>query len=291
MKTFKIPMVVMGFAALALASAVVSARGQATGQASQTVQAPPQFKESITVKAAPPTGSTSDYFLTFSGPIGVPGVTLPAGTYLFRFPVMGASVIQVLKADRSAVYALFYTIPIEKVDRSLKSDAHEVTWLERPAGSPPAIKAWFLPNQQSGYEFMYAKAKTGTEPSQKPRFEESIEVSAASRPGSTSDYFLTFSGPVGVPGVTLPKGTYLFRFPAQGVTAIQVLAADRSTTYAMFLTIPIENVDRGVTSDNHEVTWRMRAPDAPPAIKAWFLPNRATGYEFVYPSEAGPVNY
>ena len=57
-------------------------------------------------------GAASDYFLNFSGPVGIPGVTLPAGAFLFRFPVgTGTKVIQVLKADRSNTYAMFGTIP------------------------------------------------------------------------------------------------------------------------------------------------------------------------------------
>jgi hypothetical protein len=148
MKTFKISLVT-GLAVLAFASVVAHARAQATPQT------PPQFKETVVVVAGPKTGSTSDYYLTFSGPVGVPGVTLPQGTYIFRFPVQGATVIQVLKADRSAAYAMFHTIPVENVDRSSVSETHDVTWTMRAPDTPPAIKAWFLPNQTAGYEFVY----------------------------------------------------------------------------------------------------------------------------------------
>jgi hypothetical protein len=45
----------------------------------------------------------ADYrtFFTFSGPVTLPGVTLPAGTYLFRLadPTTGRKVINVLSAD------------------------------------------------------------------------------------------------------------------------------------------------------------------------------------------------
>lgn len=42
-------------------------------------------------------------YLTFSGPVSLPGVTLPADTYLFRFPSRRTtrSVIQVLSRDRT----------------------------------------------------------------------------------------------------------------------------------------------------------------------------------------------
>jgi hypothetical protein len=100
-----------------------------------------------------------------------------------------------------------------------------------------------------------------------------------------SDFFLTFSDSVAVPGVSLAAGTYLFRFPSTGAKVIQVLKADRSHEYAMFLTIPVENVDRTLSTDAHEVTWREHRADAPPAIKAWFPPGRTTGYEFLYPRD------
>ena len=50
-------------------------------------------------------------FFTFSGPVAVPGVTLPAGQYLFRLPTRIASgerhVMQVLSADGRNSYAMF----------------------------------------------------------------------------------------------------------------------------------------------------------------------------------------
>lgn len=99
MNNFKIP-VVIGCALLALTSvaAIASAQGQT-----------PRFEETLVVTATPRAGSPSEYFLTFSGPVAVPGVSLPAGTYLFRFP------------------------------------------------SETAIRAWFLPGQSIGYEFVYPK--------------------------------------------------------------------------------------------------------------------------------------
>ena len=69
---------------------------------------------------------------------------------------------------------------------------------------------------------------------QKPRFEETIVVTATPRAGSPSEYVMNFSAPVQVPGRTLPSGSYLFRFPSGSSKVIQVLKADRSNEYAMF---------------------------------------------------------
>ena len=135
----------------------------AGAQAAQKSDQPPRFEETLVVTATPKADTTvkggpADYFLTFSGPVGIPGVTLPAGTYLFRFPIGTATgVVQVLKADRSNAYAMFMTIPVQNIERSLSSDAQVVMWRERQAGAPPAIKEWYLPGQATGYEFVYPK--------------------------------------------------------------------------------------------------------------------------------------
>ena len=55
---------------------------------------------------------------TFSGPIALPGVTLPAGQYLFRLadPQSSAKVVQVLNADGTKSYGLFFTISAERLE-------------------------------------------------------------------------------------------------------------------------------------------------------------------------------
>jgi len=123
-------------------------------------QQPPRFEETLVVTATPKApevkGSPdTDYFLTFSAPVGVPHVTLPAGTYLFRFPAPGAKIIQVLKGDSSGEYAMFQAIEVRDTTRDLASKAQIVMWNERQAGAPPAIKTWFLPGKTTGYEFIY----------------------------------------------------------------------------------------------------------------------------------------
>lgn len=122
---------------------------------------------------------------------------------------------------------------------------------------------------------------------EKPRFEETIVVTATPRAGSPSEYILNFSGPVQVPGRVLPTGSYLFRFPTGTAKVIQVLKADRSKEYAIFHTIDVVDVNRippgDADIDAHRVTFRERtAPGMPPAIREWFAPGRATGWEFMY---------
>ena len=66
-----------------------------------------KFKEAITVQGTVRKG-VGDYMLTFSGPVALPGVSLAAGTYVFRQPV--GNVIQVSNAA-GMPYAMFSTIP------------------------------------------------------------------------------------------------------------------------------------------------------------------------------------
>lgn len=147
MRKFKIP-VVISCALLALISVAAGAKAQ--GQT-------PRFEDTLVVTATPKSGSLSEYFLTFSSPVAVPGMSLPAGTYLFKFPSEQAKVVQILKADRSNAYVMFHTSPVQDIERDLTSDAQELTWIESVAGEPRAIKAWFLPGQSTGYEFLYPK--------------------------------------------------------------------------------------------------------------------------------------
>ena len=106
------------------------------------------------------TGSAQTYderaVFTFSGPIAVPGVTLPAGQYLFRLadPTGSRKVVQVLSADGKTPYGMFFSLPAERVE---PASTPEVQFMETASGMPAAVKAWWYPGERSGYEFMYPK--------------------------------------------------------------------------------------------------------------------------------------
>jgi hypothetical protein len=92
----------------------------------------------------------------------------------------------------------------------------------------------------------------------------------------------TFNVPVSVPGVTLPPGTYQFRLgnPFNGRNVVHVFDRDGMKLYATFLTMPI---DLGKASDEPQVRMIERRGDLPHAIRAWWYPSDATGFEPVYP--------
>ena len=97
---------------------------------------------------------------TFSGPVEVPGVVLPAGTYQFKLadPDTDRNVIQILSNDGSQVYATLLTMPNDSVTAT---DDPIVRLEERPAGAPVAIRAICYPNA-TGMEFVYPAAPNAT---------------------------------------------------------------------------------------------------------------------------------
>ena len=93
-------------------------------------------------------------YFTFSAPVEIPGVALPAGTYMFKLADADGSrnVIRVLSKDGSKVYSTFFAIPDERLT---PTDKPVVTFEETPVGTPEAIKAWFYPGDTVGHEFVY----------------------------------------------------------------------------------------------------------------------------------------
>jgi hypothetical protein len=100
--------------------------------------------------------------------------------------------------------------------------------------------------------------------------------------GSPSDLFLTFSGPVEIPRVTLPAGTYLFRTIAPSV--VQVLSPDRRTLYTTFFTSP---ASRARPVSHEQVRFQRIRDDAPIRMIAWYPGDwsgfSSTGYQLIYP--------
>jgi hypothetical protein len=110
-----------------------------------------------TVLAVPAHG-TSNIFrtnhLTFSGPVGLPGVTLAGGTYIFERAVdTNADVVVVRSLDRARVYYLGSTQPTVR-PAGLAAD-RVVTFSEPRRGAPPQIAAWYPQNETLGRAFVY----------------------------------------------------------------------------------------------------------------------------------------
>lgn len=95
-------------------------------------------------------------YFTFSQPVTLPGVTLPAGKYLFRIVDTTSSrrIVQVLDADGKKPYALLMSIPAQRND--VPSEP-EVRFMETAADTPTALKTWWYPGSTMGWEFIYPR--------------------------------------------------------------------------------------------------------------------------------------
>ena len=97
-------------------------------------------------------------YFTFSGPIALPGVTLPAGRYLFRIvdTTTSRKVIQVLSEDQKKPFTMANTISDQR--REAPKDA-TVVFYESARGTPAAVKSWWYPGETIGYQFIYPRAQ------------------------------------------------------------------------------------------------------------------------------------
>ena len=102
--------------------------------------------------------------ITFSGPVEIPGVhltgwgVLPAGTYVFKIldSQSDRHIVQIFNQDETIIYATILAIPNYRLKAT---DKTVMTFSERPAGEPEALRAWFYPGRNWGEEFVYPKAK------------------------------------------------------------------------------------------------------------------------------------
>ena len=102
--------------------------------------------------------------MTFSGPVEIPGVhlkgwsVLPAGTYVFKIldSQSDRHIVQIFNADETQIYATILAIPNYRLKAT---DKTVVTFRERPAGEPDALRAWFYPGRNWGEEFVHPKAR------------------------------------------------------------------------------------------------------------------------------------
>jgi hypothetical protein len=102
--------------------------------------------------------------ITFSAPVEIPGVhlkgwgVLPAGTYVFKVldSQSDRHIVQIFNQDETQCYATILAIPNYRLKAT---DKTVVTFRERPAGEPEALRAWFYPGRNWGEEFVYPKAR------------------------------------------------------------------------------------------------------------------------------------
>jgi hypothetical protein len=92
--------------------------------------------------------------LTFSQPVLLPGVILPAGTYSFELAPAGTHTdIVRVSSLRGQPFYLGFTRPVPRPRTLAKNQV--VEFGERVAGAPAPIAVWYPVNGPSGHAFVY----------------------------------------------------------------------------------------------------------------------------------------
>jgi hypothetical protein len=98
-----------------------------------------------------------EMYLTFSAPFALPGVSLPAGTYLFELLNNPGALkaVRVTSKNGMHVYLTALTLPVSRpvgqpTDRL-------ISFAEVETGRTPVVKAWYPQDDPVGHEFIYPK--------------------------------------------------------------------------------------------------------------------------------------
>jgi hypothetical protein len=93
--------------------------------------------------------------LTFSRPVALPGIVLPAGSYTFDLADSASSLDIVVVRDkaRSKVYYMGFTNTVERPAGMSKTAL--ITFGETSANEPPPIAAWYEIGNSRGHQFLY----------------------------------------------------------------------------------------------------------------------------------------
>ncbi len=137
--------------------------------------------------------------ITFNKPVELPGISLGAGTYVFKMLdyLSDPDMVEVLSQDEQTVYGLFRTIPDYHVNITTHTS---IIFEERAAGTPAAIKEWFFPDRHNGHEFVYPKP----EALELAKAEQPVQPTAPPPDRSEQSRVVEPSEPAPAPEQTLP---------------------------------------------------------------------------------------
>ncbi len=118
--------------------------------------------------AAQDTNTSERTFLTFSGAVEMPGVTLQPGTYVFKLAdTPSRNVVQVWDRDEKNMIGHWLFV---QANRNDISNENVVMFKENREGTTPAVQYWYYPGERIGKEFVYPKdqatkiaARTGSD--------------------------------------------------------------------------------------------------------------------------------
>jgi len=92
--------------------------------------------------------------VTISGPIEVPGRVLPEGSYVFKLldSQSDRNILEIFDKNEQHLVTTVLAVPNYKLRTASKPI---ITFEERAADSPEAIKAFFYPGDNYGLQFVY----------------------------------------------------------------------------------------------------------------------------------------
>lgn len=95
---------------------------------------------------------------TFHEPVEIPGQVLTPGSYVFKLAdsPSNRNIVEVFDKNETHLYGIFLAIPDYRLQTP---DRPRITFDERPAGEPEAVRAWYYPGNNYGHEFVYPKVK------------------------------------------------------------------------------------------------------------------------------------
>jgi hypothetical protein len=93
--------------------------------------------------------------ITFSAPVMVPGMTLPAGTYVFELMDSQTSrhLVQIRRESDGKLLTTTHAVPTKRLEP--RGDV-VVKFNPTESGAAPALKAWFYPGTVYGHQFVYS---------------------------------------------------------------------------------------------------------------------------------------
>lgn len=105
----------------------------------------------VPVQAGPSNEKTR---MTFTAPVEVPGLVLPAGTYMFRlFDSQSVrNIVEIWNSSGTQLLATVYAVPVYR--RTVTANT-VVTFETRGPNAPQALDTWFYPGAQYGLQFVY----------------------------------------------------------------------------------------------------------------------------------------
>ena len=93
--------------------------------------------------------------MTFSAPVELPGMTLQAGTYVWKIAdTPSRNVIQVMAKDEADILGQWLFVPAERRDVTGET---VISFKETKEGTTPAVQFWYYPGEKIGKEFIYPK--------------------------------------------------------------------------------------------------------------------------------------